>query len=88
MLEHAERSSSPAAGKATPLLAELQGGVLSLTPAGAWTVENFATLHAAIEKVKSTARKGNLRQAALRLSVDTNAVLGTRISSSSSSTLR
>ena len=69
MLDHAERSSSQAAGARPPLLAELQGGVLRLTPAGAWTVENFAMLHAAIEKVKATARKGNLRQAALRLSV-------------------
>jgi phospholipid/cholesterol/gamma-HCH transport system permease protein len=69
MLDQAENSSPGTAAARQPLLAELHGGALRLTPAGAWTVENFAVLHAAIEKVKATARKGNLRQAAIRLSV-------------------
>jgi molybdopterin biosynthesis enzyme len=46
MLDHAEKASSKAAAAPPPLLAELHGGALRLTPAGAWTVEHFAALHA------------------------------------------
>jgi phospholipid/cholesterol/gamma-HCH transport system permease protein len=66
MLDLAEKSSKPV--KSGELLkAELQGRALRLTPAGRWTVQDFAALDAAIKKLKLPRRKGELTDAEILL---------------------